>query len=60
MEHRVLDLLPTHLTLPEVARQLGVSENTLKSHVREIFRKLDVHSRGEAVERARDVGLLIH
>jgi LuxR family maltose regulon positive regulatory protein len=57
-ERRVLDLLATHMTSLEIARKLGVSPNTMKSHVRDIFRKLGAHSRGEAIERAREVGLL--
>ncbi len=58
MEQRVLDLLATHLTLREIGRRLLVSPNTLKTHVRSLYRKLDAHSRTGAVERARELGLL--
>jgi LuxR family maltose regulon positive regulatory protein len=57
-ELRVLQYLPTHLTFPMVARQLYVSANTVKTHARAVYRKLDASSRGEAVSRAREAGLL--
>jgi LuxR family transcriptional regulator, maltose regulon positive regulatory protein len=57
-ERRVLDLLPTELTLKKIASRLYVSLETVRTHVRDIYRKLDAHSRGEAVERAREIGLL--
>ena len=41
-----------------MARELGVSPNTLKSHLRGLYRKLGVTSRDEAVTVAREVGLL--
>jgi LuxR family transcriptional regulator, maltose regulon positive regulatory protein len=56
-EQRVLDLLPTHLTVEEIGRSLYVSRNTVKGHLRSIYRKLDVSSRGAAVARARTLGL---
>ena len=40
------------------AEQLFVSRNTVKSHVKNLYRKLEVSSRADAVERAREVGLL--
>ena len=46
-------LLPTRLTLREIASELFVSQNTLKFHLRVIYRKLGVNSRAEAVETAR-------
>jgi LuxR family maltose regulon positive regulatory protein len=58
MERLVLNHLATHLTLPEIARLLCISHNALKTHVRDLFRKLEVHSRSAAVERAREIGLL--
>jgi LuxR family maltose regulon positive regulatory protein len=56
-ERRVLELLPTQLSLNEIAARLWVSTNTVRTHVRSIFRKLEVHSRSEAVERARQFEL---
>jgi len=57
-EQRVLDLLPTHLTEKEMAARLYLSTATVKSHRRSIYRKLGVNTRGEAVARARGLGLL--
>jgi LuxR family transcriptional regulator, maltose regulon positive regulatory protein len=57
-ELRVLRLLPTNLSLAEIASQLFVSRNTVKTHVASIYRKLGADKRGEAVERARSAGLL--
>jgi LuxR family maltose regulon positive regulatory protein len=57
-ETRVLRYLPTHLSLREVANELYLSVNTVKAHIRSIYAKLDVHSRSEAIERARAGGLL--
>jgi LuxR family transcriptional regulator, maltose regulon positive regulatory protein len=57
-ELRVLQFLPTHLSFPEMAERLYVSANTVKTHARSVYRKLGASSRGEAVVRARDAGLL--
>jgi LuxR family maltose regulon positive regulatory protein len=57
-ERAVLRLLPTMLPNSEIAGELFVSVNTVKTHVRSIYRKLGVGSRREAVARARDLGLL--
>jgi LuxR family maltose regulon positive regulatory protein len=57
-EIRVLRYLPTHLTAPEVARELSVSTTTVKTHLRNVYAKLGAHSRAEAVESARALGLL--
>jgi LuxR family transcriptional regulator, maltose regulon positive regulatory protein len=57
-ELRVLRLLPTHLSFPAIARQLFVSPNTVKTHVRALYRKLDASSRSEAVSQAAAAGLL--
>jgi LuxR family transcriptional regulator, maltose regulon positive regulatory protein len=57
-ELRVLHFLPSHLSCPEIARRLYVSPNTVKTHVRAVYRKLDASSRTEAVERARQNRLL--
>lgn len=57
-ERRVLELLPTHLTDERIAERLVVSRNTVKTHLKSLYRKLGVRSRAEAVERAREAGLL--
>ena len=57
-EIRVLRYLPTHLSAPEIAAQLSVSTSTVKTHLRNLYGKLGVHSRAEAVELARAAGLL--
>jgi LuxR family transcriptional regulator, maltose regulon positive regulatory protein len=57
-ELRVLRYLPSNLTAPEIAGELFVSANTVRTHLRHIYAKLDAHGRGEAVTRARDLGLL--
>jgi len=57
-EIRVLRYLPTHLTAPEVASELSVSTTTVKTHLRNLYAKLGAHSRAEAVESARALGLL--
>jgi LuxR family maltose regulon positive regulatory protein len=54
----VLRLLPTHLSSTEIAEQFYVSKNTVRSHIGHIYDKLGVHSREEAVQRARELGLL--
>ena len=57
-EVRVLRYLPTNLTGPEIARELSVSTNTVKSHIRSLYAKLGTHRRADAVESARARGLL--
>jgi TrwC relaxase/Bacterial regulatory proteins, luxR family len=50
--------LDDHLSGPQIARQLFVSVNTLRTHTKRIFTKLDVNTRAAAVSRAADLGLL--
>ena len=57
-ELRVLRYLPTHLSAPEIADQLSISRNTVKTHMRNLYAKLGTHRRADAVIRARDLGLL--
>ena len=57
-ELRVLRYLPTNLSNKEIASELYVSVNTVKAHVKHLYAKLDTHHRGDAVERARALGLL--
>jgi LuxR family maltose regulon positive regulatory protein len=57
-ETRVLRYLPTKLSTPEIADELYLSVNTVKTHMRHLYDKLGVHRRHEAVEQARALGLL--
>jgi LuxR family maltose regulon positive regulatory protein len=57
-ETRVLRYLPTNLPAPEVASELSLSVNTVRTHLRHLYEKLGAHSRTEAVDRARALGLL--
>jgi LuxR family maltose regulon positive regulatory protein len=57
-EARVLRYLPTKLSAPEIADQLYLSVNTVKTHMRHLYDKLGAHRRHEAVEQARALGLL--
>ncbi len=57
-ELRVLPFLPTYLSFQEIAERLMISRNTVKTHAMSIYGKLWASSRGEAVERAVEMGLL--
>ena len=57
-ELRVVRYLPSNLTASEIASQLVVSTNTVRTHMRHIYAKLDAHTRSEAVARARELGLV--
>jgi LuxR family maltose regulon positive regulatory protein len=57
-EMAVLEYLPTRLTVQSIADELYLSVNTVKSHLKRIYRKLDASSRDEAVARAVVLGLL--
>jgi LuxR family maltose regulon positive regulatory protein len=57
-ERAVLRLLPALLSNPEIAGELFVSVNTVKTHIKTIYRKLDVTSRRDAVVRARELRLI--
>ena len=54
----VLRMLRGSLTEREIGRELYLSHNTIHSHTKSIYRKLRVSSRSEAVEQARDLGLV--
>jgi LuxR family maltose regulon positive regulatory protein len=56
-EREVVRYLPTALSSAEIAGQLYISLNTLKTHLHSIYRKLGVHGRSEAIERAKELGL---
>jgi len=57
-EIRVLRYLPTNLTGPEIAAELYVSHNTVRTHLRHLYAKLGTHRRTDTVARARALGLL--
>ena len=57
-ELRILPLLPTYLSFQDIADRLMISRNTVKTHAMSIYGKLWASSRGEAVERAVELGLL--
>ena len=57
-ELEVLRLLNTHLSSTEIAEELFISVNTARFHIKNIYGKLGVHSRSEAIQRARELGLL--
>jgi LuxR family maltose regulon positive regulatory protein len=57
-ELRVVRYLPSNLTAAEIASELVVSTNTVRTHMRHIYAKLDAHTRSEAVARARVLGLV--
>jgi LuxR family maltose regulon positive regulatory protein len=57
-ELRVLRYLPTNLSGPEIAGELYVSHNTVRTHMSHLYAKLGTHTRAEAVARARALGLL--
>jgi LuxR family transcriptional regulator, maltose regulon positive regulatory protein len=57
-ELRVLRYLPTNLSRPEIAAELSVSVNTVNTHIRNIYAKLQAQDRSSAVRRAREMRLL--
>ena len=57
-ELRVVRYLTSNLTAAEIASELVVSTNTVRTHMRHIYAKLDAHTRSEAVARARELGLV--
>jgi LuxR family maltose regulon positive regulatory protein len=57
-ELRLLPLLTTHLTFPEVGQALFISHHTVKTEAQAIYRKLGASTRSQAVNRARQLGLL--
>jgi len=57
-ELRLLPMLATHLSFPEIAKEMFLSRNTIKSAAMSIYRKLGVSSRSQAVTRSRELGLL--
>jgi LuxR family maltose regulon positive regulatory protein len=57
-ELAVLRFLPTNLSASEIGSELFLSVHTVKTHMRKLYAKLDVHTRAEAVQRGRALGLL--
>jgi LuxR family maltose regulon positive regulatory protein len=57
-ETDVLLLLAERKTNKEIARELGISAETVKRHAGNLYRKLDVHNRRQAATRARSLGIL--
>jgi LuxR family maltose regulon positive regulatory protein len=57
-ELRLLPMLCTHLTTPEIASQMFLSRHTIRSQMQSIYRKLDATSRDQAVTRARQLQLV--
>jgi LuxR family maltose regulon positive regulatory protein len=57
-EEAILRYLPTMMSNHEIAGELFVSVNTVKSHLKAIYRKLDASGRREAVQRGRELGLM--
>jgi DNA-binding NarL/FixJ family response regulator len=56
-EHEIMDLMARHYTNPEIAQQLGIAEKTIRNHVSNIFNKLQVADRAQAIAKAREAGL---
>jgi ATP/maltotriose-dependent transcriptional regulator MalT len=54
----VLKLLADDLSIREIGKRLFLSQNTIRSHTRALYRKLGVHARSDAVARATTLGLL--
>lgn len=57
-EQTILTFLPSNLSTVEIAQQLVLAPSTIRSHVKSIYAKLQAHSRSEALETARRLGLL--
>jgi DNA-binding NarL/FixJ family response regulator len=57
-EHEILDLIARGLSITEIGKKLEVSPHTVTTHVKNIYKKLSVHSRTEAVYEARQLGIL--
>jgi LuxR family maltose regulon positive regulatory protein len=57
-ELRLLPMLSTHLSFPEIGKELFLSTNTVKSQAISIYRKLGASSRSQAVAQSRELGLL--
>lgn len=56
-EHEILELMSRHHTNSEIAQQLGIGDKTIRNHISNIFNKLQVVDRAQAVVKARQAGL---
>ncbi|MGJ6963307.1 response regulator [Streptosporangium sp. G11] len=56
-EREILGLVAEHLTNPQIAARLGLSQKTVRNHVSAVFTKLQVADRAQAITRAREAGL---
>jgi LuxR family maltose regulon positive regulatory protein len=57
-ELRILPMLATHLSFPEIGAEMFLSPHTIKSQAMSLYRKLGASSRSQAVTRSRELGLL--
>jgi LuxR family maltose regulon positive regulatory protein len=57
-EVQILHLLDSERPVPEIASDMYISVSTLRTHIRNIYRKLDTHSRFEAVSKAKDLKII--
>lgn len=57
-DHNILELIGQGCSNKEIGRELGISAETVKFHVRQLFRKLGVEKRAQAVARAQELGVL--
>jgi LuxR family maltose regulon positive regulatory protein len=57
-ELEVLRLLKTHLSSTDIAEEFAISVNTVRTHIKSIYSKLNVHSRQDAVQKAQELELL--
>ncbi len=57
-ELRLLPLLSTHLSIPQIAAEMSLSPNTVKSQAYSLYRKLGASTRSQAVARSRELALL--
>jgi LuxR family maltose regulon positive regulatory protein len=57
-ELEVLRFLNTNLSTPEIAREMILAPSTIRTHVRNIYAKLDAHGRIEAIQKAKDLDLI--
>lgn len=57
-ELQVLRLLRTPLSSTEIGQELFISSNTVRTHIKSIYAKLDVHNRREAIDKGQELGLV--